>query len=395
MAWNSPGGNGGGRNDGPWGGGQSPWGRGSGGGNVPPDFDKIWRRGRDRFRRAMPGGWDSGRGVVLLILAALVLWGLTGFYKVNPEEIGVVLRFGEASAGTTEPGLRYHLPAPIETAQTPAVTRINRIELGYSSTGNGRAFSSPSSNESLMLTGDENIVDINFSVFWQIKDPEQYLFDIRDPEGTVRVVAESAIREIIGQLPIRAPLSENRQPIVDRTKQRMQELLDQYRSGITVVQVQLLKADPPADVIDAFNDVQRAKADQERLSNEADAYRNDIIPRARGDAQRIIQESQAYKEQVIAQSQGDSQRFLSVLNAYKVGPDVTAQRLYLETMEDVLKNSQKVIIDPEAKGLVPYLPLPELGKTPPNRPATPSPSSSPPPAPAPSSVSAPATGGTR
>ena len=211
-----------------------------------------------------------------------------------------------------------------------------------------------------MLTGDENIIDINFSVFWQINDPEKFLFNIRDPEGTVKMVAESAMREIIGQLPIRAPLFENRQEIGDRTRARMQELLDAYQAGVSVSQVQLLKADPPVEVIDAFNDVQRAKADQERLRNEAEAYRNNMIPVARGEAEKTIQEAEAYREQVVDVAQGEAKHFTSVQQAYHMAPDVTAKRLYIETIEDILKNSQKVVIDPEAKGVVPYMALPDL-----------------------------------
>jgi membrane protease subunit HflK len=357
MPWNNQGDGGG-----PWGGGQGPWGRGSGGGSIPPDFDALLRKSRDRFRRIMPGGMGPGRGIGLAALAIIALWILTGLYKVDPEEVGVVLRFGSFSR-ITEPGLNYHLPSPIETVTTVPVTRINRIELGYQTTGDGGMIARrDSTDESLMLTGDENIVDINFSVFWQIRDPRQYLFDIRDPEGTVKDVAESAMREIIGQMPIRAPLSEDRQLIVDRTKVRMQELLDRYKSGISVVQVQLLKADPPSAVIDAFNDVQRAKADQERASNEAEAYQNDIIPKAKGDATRIVQEAQGYKQQVIDQAEGDAKRFLSVYQAYKAAPDVTEQRLYLDTMQALLKSGTKIVIDPSVKGVVPYLPLPDLGR---------------------------------
>ncbi|MTJ82891.1 MAG: FtsH protease activity modulator HflK [Telmatospirillum sp.] len=365
MPWNTQGGGGGG----PWG-GQGPWGRGpsGNGGGTPPDLEEILRKSQERFRQVMPGGFGGGRGVALVAMVGLVLWGLTGFYKVNPDEVGVVLRFGRF-VGLTQPGLNYHLPAPIETVVTPSVTRINRVELGYRSGVEGRR-SLPgreTAEESLMLTGDENIVDINFSVFWKIgdkpNDPEKYLFNIRDPEGTVKVIAESALREIIGQLPIRAPLFENRQAIGDRTRERMQELLDAYGAGIKITQVQLLKADPPSEVIDAFNDVQRAKADQERLRNEAEAYRNDIIPKARGDSERIIQEAQAYREQVVDLAQGEAQRFTKVYQTYKAAPDVTARRLYIDTLEDVLKGATKVLIDPQAKGVVPYLPLPELGKT--------------------------------
>jgi len=360
MPWNSQGGGG----NGPWGnqgGGNNPWGKGGGGGQ-PPDLDELLQKAKDGLGRMFPGSGGNGRMIGLLLLGLLILWGATGFYKVNPDELGVVLRFGRF-VGTTTPGLNYHLPYPIEQALTPPVTRINKLELGYrSSNGEARrvGLTRDGGDESLMLTGDENIVDINFSVFWQINDPEKFLFNVRDPEGTVQVVAQSAMREIIGQLPIRAPLFENRQSIGDRTRDRMQELLDAYQTGVSVVQVQLLKADPPAEVIDAFNDVQRAKADQERLGNEADAYRNSIIPVAKGEAEKTIQEAQGYKQQVVAIAQGESKRFTSVQQAYRLAPDVTAKRLYIETLESVLQNSQKVVIDPEAKGLVPYLALPDL-----------------------------------
>ena len=360
MAWSGQGGNGGPHT--PWGsggkGGPGPWGRGGG----PSDIEDMLRRGQDRMRKFLPGGGGNRRGIAYAIGAVILLWAATGIYKVNPEEVGVVLRFGKV-ARFTQPGLNYHLPAPIETVLTPAVTRINKLELGYRSGSEPRRPARGGADESLMLTGDENIIDVNFSVFWQINDPAKYLFDIRDPEGTVKMVAESAMREIIGQLPIRAPLFENRQAIGDSTRKRMQDLLDEYGSGISVTQVQLLKADPPDEVIDAFNDVQRAKADQERLRNEAEAYRNDIIPRARGESERIIQEAEAYKEQVTDLAQGEAKRFTSVYQSYKAAPDVTARRLYLETVEDVLKGAQKVVIDPQARGAVQsYLPLPDLLK---------------------------------
>jgi len=361
MSWSGQGGGGGGPwGRGPEGGGQGPWGKGPGG--QPPDIEDVLRRSQDRLRKLLPGGAGNRRGILLAGGVLLALWAATGIYKVNPEEIGVVLRFGKV-VRITQPGLNYHLPAPIETVLTPAVTRVNRIELGYRS-GETRRQGRPGNDESLMLTGDENIIDVNFSVFWQVNDPEKYLFAIRDAEGTVKMVAESAMREIIGQLPIRAPLFENRQAIGDNTRKRMQELLDQYGSGISVSQVQLLKADPPAEVIDAFNDVQRAKADQERLRNEAEAYRNDIIPKARGESERIVQEAEAYKEQITDLAQGEAKRFTSVYQSYKAAPDVTARRLYIDTLQDVLKNAQKVVVDPQAKGAVQgYLPLPDLLKS--------------------------------
>jgi len=368
MPWNSQGGGGGG----PWGGGggggggQGPWGRGGGGGGSQgPDLEDLIRKSQDKFRRAVPGGAGGGRGIALIAALALIAWGLTGLYTVRPDEQGVVLRFGKW-VDTTAPGWHYHLPAPIETVLKPKVTHVNRVELGYQTSGDVRLRGAPARNvrdESIMLTGDENIVDINFSVFWQISDAGKYLFNVREPEELVRVAAESAMRDIIGQTPIQSALTEGRAQIEVKTRDLLQKLLDDYNAGIRISQVQLLKVDPPAVVVDAFNDVQRARADQERLRNEAEAYRNDIIPRARGEAERLVQEAEAYREQVVNLAEGDARRFVSVLQAYKQAEDVTARRLYLETMEEILKGSTKVVIDPQAQGgqgVVPYLALPEL-----------------------------------
>ncbi len=366
MPWNSQGGGGG-----PWGNGggnRGPWGGGGGGpGNQPPDLEELLRKGQERFKQAMPGGLGSGGKLIGLGIAALVILALGSsmVYKVNPDEQGVVLRFGEW-VRTEEPGLRFKLPAPIETVLTPGVTRVNRVELGYRTLGEGRGPTSAArdvTEESLMLTGDENIVDLDFSVFWRIKDAGQFLFQIRNPEETVRVAAESAMREVVGQTPINRALGAGKQEIEQKAQETLQRLLDDYKSGIQITQVQLLRVDPPSPVVDAFNDVQRARADLERLRNEAEAYRNDIIPRARGDAERIVQEAEAYKEQVVNLAEGEAQRFTSVLQAYRQAPDVISRRMYLETMENVLRGSNKVIIDPSAQGqqgVLPYLPLPEL-----------------------------------
>jgi membrane protease subunit HflK len=281
----------------------------------------------------------------------------------------------------TQPGLNYHLPVPIETALTPSVTRVNRTEIGYRSGENSQGSNSATSQvpeEALMLTGDENIVDINFAVFWVVKDARAYLFNIRDPEMTVKSAAESAMREIIGETPIAAALAEGRGKIETDTEKLLQQLLNNYQSGIELTQVQLQRVDPPDPVIDAFRDVQRALADRARLRNEAESYRNDILPRARGDAVKIRQDAEAYRAEISNRAQGDADRFISVYNAYKASADVTAQRLYLETMEEILKNSNKVIIDKGVEGqggVMPYLPLPSLpGFTPPAaaaQPATP------------------------
>ncbi|MGC2202789.1 MAG: FtsH protease activity modulator HflK, partial [Stellaceae bacterium] len=337
-------------------------------GPQPPDFEELLRRSQDRFRRILPGGFGTGTGVAIVLIAILVIWLASGFYRVLPDEVGVVLRFG-AYNRTTQPGLNYHLPNPIETVLRPSVTRVNRTEIGYrNAEGPTRAqVTRQVPEEALMLTGDENIVDINFTVFWVIKDAQAYLFNIRAPEATVKSAAESAMREVVGETPIAQALSEGRGKIETDTQGLLQGILDTYGAGIEVTQMQLLKVDPPAPVIDAFRDVQRALADRERLRNEAEAYRNDIIPRARGDAVRIKQEAAAYQQEIVARSQGDADRFTSVYNAFKVAQDVTLQRLYLETMEEILKNSNKVIIDKSAQGgngVLPYLPLPALGNPP-------------------------------
>ncbi|EME69077.1 membrane protease subunit stomatin/prohibitin-like protein [Paramagnetospirillum caucaseum] len=372
MAWNPRGGGG------PWGGGGGgggPW--GNGGGNRPggggggngggfgggPDIEDFIRKGQEKLRRAMPGGTggiNGGRGIAILAALAVAAWAFSGIYKVSPDEQGVVLRFGKW-VDTTEPGLHYRLPYPIETVLLPKVTKVNQLLLGSRGTTDVR-LGGRASDESRMLTGDENIVEADAAVFWRIKDAGKFLFAVRDPELTVKVAAESALREVIGRNPIQAALSDKRELIAIQTQEELQRLLDSYGAGIHVQQVQLQKVDPPSAVIDAFNDVQRARADQERARNEAEAYRNDIIPRARGEAERLVQESQAYREQVVNLAQGDAKRFLALYGSYKLAEDITARRLYIETMEDVLKGATKVVIDPSAKGLVPYLPLPELKK---------------------------------
>jgi modulator of FtsH protease HflK len=379
MIWHSEGGGpwgtgprGGGSGGGPWGGG----GRGNGPsgprGPVPPNLEELLRRTQDRFRRALPGGFGTGTGVAVVVLAIAVLWLASGFYRVLPDEEGVVLRFG-AYNRVAAPGLHWHLPTRMETVFTPSVKRINRTEIGYRS-GEERAASRQLPEEALMLTGDENIVDINFAVFWFVKDAQNYLFKIRDPEMTVKSAAESAMREVIGETQIAAALAEGRGKIETDTQTLLQELLNSYQSGIQVTQVQLQRVDPPDPVIDAFRDVQRALADKARLRNEAESYRNDILPRARGNAVRIQQEAEAYRQQVINGAEGDAARFDSVYQAFKITKDVTSQRLYLETMEEILKNSNKIVIDKAAEGqsgVLPYLPLPNLLGSAPPAPAAP------------------------
>ena len=363
MPWKQQGGGGGG-GGGPWGSGSGSGSGGGGGGPQVPDFEDMLRKGQDKFKRIMPRGLGGGRGLLIVLIGILALWMLSGFYRVQPDEQGVVLRFGKW-VQTTQPGLNYHLPSPIETAITPSVTRVNKIEVGLRSLGPGGRSISPRDvpEESLMLTGDENIVDVDFSVLWVVKDAGKFLFNIRDPERTVKIAAESAMRAVVGQKPILAALTEGRDEIQIATQVRAQKHLDEYGAGIEIREVQLQKIDPPQEVIDAFIDVQRAAADLERLRNEAEAYRNDILPRARGEAEKVIQAANAYKEQIVNKAEGEAQRYQAIYQSYMAAKDVTKQRMYLETMEEVFAGTNKVIIDPSAKGgsgVVPYLPLPEI-----------------------------------
>jgi membrane protease subunit HflK len=369
MPWNNQGG---GDSNGPWGqgggrggsgGGGGPWGQG-GGGQTPPDFDKAIRQGRDALRRVMPGGGGgSAKSLILLLIIFAGIWAATGFYRVNPQQQGVVLRFGEW-VRTTAPGLHYHLPYPIETVLKPEVTRDNRIEIGFRDIGGNSSTRRDIADESQMITGDENIVDIDFVVFWRIADAGQYLFNLAEPEDTIKVAAEAVMREIIGRTPIQTALTEGRQDIQVQARSQLQELLNEYGTGVRVRDVQLLAVDPPADVIDAFNEVQRARQDRDRLKNEAEAFRNDIVPRARGAAAKLIAEAQAYGAEVVNRAKGDSSRFDQVYSAYATNPDVTRERIYIETVEEIFTNVEKIIIDEDASGsgVVPYLPLKELNK---------------------------------
>jgi membrane protease subunit HflK len=264
----------------------------------------------------------------------------------------------------TQPGLNYHLPYPIESVMTPKVTRVNRVDVGFRSSGDSaRGSVSDIKDESAMLTGDENIVDINYSVFGVIKDASKYLFNIQEPIGTIKAVAETAMREIIARKKIQVVLTQGRAEIENEAQKIMQQILDSYNAGIEITQVQAQKSDPPAQVIDSFRDVQAAKADKERQQNEAQAYANDVIPRARGEAAKIIQEAEGYKKEVVAQAEGEASRFIAIYNEYAKAKTVTQERMYLETMEKVLSGVNKIIIDKQSgSGVVPYLPLPELKK---------------------------------
>lgn len=354
---------GGGGGQGPWGGGggQGSWGGGGPGG--PADLEGMIRKGRDRLNRFLPGGLGSGRSVVVLVLLGLLLWMMTGLYRVQPGEKGVELLFGEF-VKTTEPGLNFWAPWPIGSVVTPNVERTNQLNIGFRSLGSGGRTESirDVGEESLMLTSDQNIIDIDFVVQWRIGKPRDFLYNIRDPETTIKRGAESSIREIVGQTPLEEALATKRQEVEVRTKDVLQRILDDYRAGVIIAEVKLQKVDPPQKVIDAFNDVQRARQDKERQENEANAYRNDILPKAQGEAERLRAGAKAYREQLIKEADGEAKRFISVHDAYRGGREVTLRRLYLERMQDVLKNSEKVIIDKGQGGVVPYLPLPELRK---------------------------------
>ncbi len=350
---------------GPWGGGgQGPWGRGPSG-QRPPNLEDMLRRGQDRFRRVLPGGFGSGRSLVLIGLVALVLWLLSGVYQVAPDEQGVELVFGKWT-GTTGPGLHFNWPAPIGSVETPRVTTTNQVEIGLRRTA-GSSREVP--EESLMLTGDQNIIDVQFVVFWRISDAGKFLFNIDHPEDTVHNVAEAAMREIIGQTAFEhARSGPGRLEVQRRVLDLIRRVLDDYGSGVLVTGVELQPLSPPTATIEAFRDVQAAANDKIQKINLAQAYYNEVTQRAEGEAQQIIKQAEAYKEQKIAIAKGDAQRFLSVYEQYALNKNLTTRRIYLETMEDVLGGMDKVLIDSQT-GAVPYLPLDELLRRHPRPPA--------------------------
>jgi len=363
MPWKNQGG-------GPWGSGpKGPWGSGPQPvGPRPPDLEDLLRRGQDRLQQIMPGGYFSGVGITLIILLIIAFWLLSGFFRVQSEERGVVLRFGK-HVRTVDPGLNYHLPYPIETVLLPKALRVNTTSIGMTLIDDparrGRSIRDVP-EESLMLTGDENIVDVDFTVLWRIKPDAggvgDFLFNIQNPEGTVKAVSESAMREVIGRSQIQPILTGARNTIEQGVQELIQRTLDSYGAGILITQVQMQKVDPPAQVIDAFRDVQAARANLEQLQNEAQTYANQVVPQARGRAAQIQQAAEGYREQTVAEAKGQSSRFLKVYEEYKKAPDVTRERIYLETMERVLGGADKLVYDggPSGQGVVPYLPLSEL-----------------------------------
>jgi len=387
--WGNPGGNQGGGASG--GGGQGgggdgpppngPWGGGGGGddggnrGRRPggpfgpngplPDIDGLIRQVQAFIRNILPGGRGMGFGGLTILLAVVVaLWFASGFYRVQPDEQGIVLRFG-AYKYWTPPGLHWHIPWPVEEVERPAVTRINRTEIGFRSSASGRVEGGTDTSgrdvlaESLMLTGDENIIDIDFVVFWRIRpnDASKFLFNARRPGDLVFGVAESSMREVIGRTPIQPALTQLRAQIESDVMHQTQEILDNYNVGIEITQVQLQKVDPPAAVVESFRDVQRANTDAERMRNEAESYHNDIVPRARGEAARLVAEAQGVKQATIAEATGQSQRFDAVYAAYQQAKDITLRRMYLDAMQSVLAHAHTLVVDDKLKGLVPFLPL--------------------------------------
>ena len=367
MPWSNQGG-------GPWGSGggggqKGPWGGGpQSSGPTPPDLEELLRRSQDKLKSVLPGGNLGSRGFALITLGAIVLWGVSGFFRVEPDELGVVLRFGKFTR-EVQPGLNYHLPYPIETALTPKALRVNKIDVGMRIVDDARRGTTVRDvpEESLMLTGDENIVDVDFSVLWRVKPAGvgDYLFNIQNPEGTVKAVAESAMREVVGRSNIQPILTGARQNIEAAVQELMQKTLDEYGAGILIQQVQLQKVDPPTQVIDAFRDVQAARADLERAQNEAQTYANRVIPEARGKAARVLQDAEAYREQTVAEAKGQTSRFNSIYDEYRKAPEITRKRMYLETMERLFAGTDKIIIDSGSQpggggNVVPILPLNEF-----------------------------------
>ncbi|MFL5235188.1 MAG: FtsH protease activity modulator HflK [Microvirga sp.] len=362
---------------GPWGqrggsgGGKSPWGSGGPQGNGnPPDLEDILRRSQDRLKDFIPGGSMGGRGLIILLLGVIAVWLLTGFYTVRPNEVGINMIFGRYTGSTGE-GLRYNLPYPIGQVLKPDVRARRTIPVGYRPGAQGRG--RDILEESLMLTGDENIVDIDFDVQWSVNPAraQDFVFNLQNPEGTIKAVAESAMREVMGRRQIQAVLTTEQGSISSEVKDIVQQTLDAYGSGVVVEVVQLIAVQPPAQVREAFFDVNAAQQDAERVQNEARTFASQVVPRARGEAAQKIQQAEAYREQAVAEATGQASRFTQVYDEYRKAPAVIRERIFLETMERVLGGMDKIIIDQsgQGSGVVPYLPLTEMQRRPPTAPA--------------------------
>ena len=369
MSWGSKGSGQGG----PW--GNRPTGpskgNGQGGGsgsNQDPsaELEALIRRSQDSLKNALGGGaGNGGSGAMIAVFAFLgfAFWCASGVYRVDPDELGVVSRFGKYDR-TTPPGLNYHMPYPIETVATPRVTTINREEIGFRSSGGYNKAETRQSvpEESLMLTGDKNIVSAQFEVQWRINDAKRYLFNLRDPDLMVRPVAETVMREVMGNTPLSLALSDKRQAVAEKTRAQMQEIMEKYETGIEVFEVNLLAVDAPDPVVDAFIDVLAAQQEKETLRNQALKYRDGIIPVAQGQVEKLVKEAEAYKQAVVSKSSGDAARFNSVYNAYVLAKDVTRRRIYLETMADIMPGMSKIVVDEKAGrgSAMPYFPLNDM-----------------------------------
>lgn len=362
MAWNEPGGPRGGKD---------PWsGRGDGQQQGPPDLDEVVRKLQEKFgglfggRRG--GGGSGGKGggraasfsIGTILLVLLGLWGLSGFYIVTEGSQGVVLRFGQYQQSVGA-GLHWHIPYPVESVEIVNVDEIRTAEIGYRSAGSPQgARALP--REALMLTQDENIVDIKLAIQYRVKDAREYLFNVSDPDLTLAQAAESSLREIIGKSTMDFVLTEGRAEVVARVNTLIQAILDNYQAGLHLTSVNMQDAQPPEEVQHAFDDAVKAREDEERLRNEAETYSNDILPRARGQAARVIEEANAYQAQMIAQAEGDASRFTQVLTEYRRSPNIMRERMYLDTIESIMKNVSKVIVDVEGGNNMLFLPIDRL-----------------------------------
>lgn len=367
MPWSNQSGGGGpwGQRGGSGGGGKSPWGSGGSGGNgTPPDLEDILRRSQDRLKDFIPGGSMGGKGLIILVLGVIAVWLLTGFYTVRPNEVGINMVFGSYSSTSGE-GLRYNYPYPIGRVLKPNVTAQQRIEVGYRSTATGQGRARDVIEESLMLTADENIVDIDFDAVWQINParPQDYVFNLQNPDGTIKSVAESAMREVIGRRNIQAILTTEQASIATEVRQIMQEALDAYGAGVLINVVQLQAVQPPSEVRQAFFDVNAAQQDAVRVQNEAGAFASRVVPEARGEAARTVQQAEGYREQSVADASGQAARFSQVYEEYRKAPDVSRERIFLETMERVFGGTEKIIVDQNGQGIVPFLPLNQLNQS--------------------------------
>jgi membrane protease subunit HflK len=353
MPWSSQNGGGGGG----WKGGGGPWGqRPGGGGGRPagpsPDLEEILKKGQDRLKQAMPGGGSNKFGIALVVLLLGALWAYQTIYTIQPEELGVELRFGKPKDEISEQGLHFHF-WPLETVERVKISE-RQINIGITRRG--------SANQGLMLSGDQNIVDVQFAVLYFVNDPVKFMFNVAEPDEMVRQVAESAMREVVGRRPAQDIFRDDRLGISEDVRSIVQKTLQSYNAGIQINTVSIEDAAPPREVADAFDEVQRAEQDEDRFVEEANQYSNQKLGQARGEAAQVREEAAAYKNRVVQEAQGEAQRFISVYDEYAKAPDVTRKRLFLETMERVLKDSNKIIIEKGGSGVVPYLPLPEVNK---------------------------------